>query len=79
MSEKEKSIDLTSIVSTAIQIPGVKVTRDTFLREQFKDLSKEEIETIIEKGPIEAGRSREELKKKVNRIIKDRTAFSTGA
>ena len=39
--KKEKSVDLTSIISTAIQVPGVKVTREAFLREQFKDLSKE--------------------------------------
>lgn len=77
--KKEKKVDLTSVVSSAIQIPGVKVIRETFLREQFKNLSKEEIDLIVEKGPIEAGRTREELKKKANRIIKERTAISTSA
>ena len=77
--QKEKSVNLTSIISTAIQVPGVKVTRDDFLREQFKDLPKDEIDVIIEKGPIKAGCTREELKRKANRIIKERTAISTGA
>ena len=77
--KKEKSVDLTSIISTAIQVPGVKVTREAFLREQFKDLSKEKIDLIIEVGPVEAGCTREELKKKASRIIKERTAFSTSA
>lgn len=75
----EKSLDLTNVISTAIQVPGVKVTRDAFLREQFKDLHKEKIDLIIEKGPIEAGVTRQDLIKKANRIIKERTAFSTGA
>ena len=66
--QKEKSVDLTSIISTAIQVPGVKVTREAFLREQFKDLSKEKIDLIIEVGPIEAGCTREELKKKASRF-----------
>ena len=61
MSEqkKEKALDLTSVISTAIRVPGVKVVRDDFLRDQFKDLSQEEIEVIVQNGPVLAGRSRE--------------------
>lgn len=77
--ENKKSLDLTNVISTAIQVPGVKVSRDAFLREQFKDLSKERIDLIVEKGPVEAGCTREELKRKANKIIKERTAISTGA
>ena len=76
---KEKSLDLTSVVSNAIKLPGVKVTRDTFLREQFKELEPAAIEEIVEKGPVLAGRSREELKRKASKILKERTAISTGA
>ena len=75
----EKSLDLTNVISTAIQVPGVKVSREVFLREQFKDLPQEKIALILEKGPVEAGCTRAELKKKANRIIKERTAISTGA
>ena len=78
-NKTEKSLDLANIISTAIKIPGVKVSRDAFLREQFKDLPRESIEFIVEKGPVEAGCTREELKRKANKIVKERTAFSTGA
>ena len=78
-AEEKNSIDLTSVISTAIQIPGVKVNREGFLREQFKALSPNELNCIIEMGPIEAGYSRADLKKKANRIIKERTAISTSA
>jgi hypothetical protein len=78
-AREESNLGLTSIITKAIQIPGVKVTRDVFLREQFKNLPKKDIELIIEKGPVEAGCSREELRRKANRIIKERTAISTGA
>lgn len=80
MSEnKEKEFDLAQVISTAIQIPGVKVVRESFLRETFKDLPSDTIDLIIEKGPIEAGCTRQELLNKANRIIKSRTIFSTSA
>ena len=78
-TEEKNSVDLTSVISTAIQGPGVKVNRDSFLREQFKNLSPNDLTRIIEIGPIEAGYSRNDLKKKANRIIKERTAISTSA
>ena len=78
-TEEKNSVDLTSVISTAIQVPGVKVNRDSFLREQFKNLSPNDLTRIIEIGPIEAGYSRNDLKKKANRIIKERTAISTSA
>ena len=77
--KQQKNLDLTSVVTTAIQIPGVKVSRDTFLRDQFKDLPLNELSVILEKGPVEAGCSRELLHRKASRIIKERTAISTGA
>lgn len=77
--ENKKSLDLTNVISTAIQLPGVKVSRDAFLREQFKDSPRERIDLVVERGPVEAGCTREELKRKANKIIKERTAISTGA
>ena len=77
--ENKKSLDLTNVISTAIQVPGVKVSRDAFLREQFKDSPRERIDLVVERGPVEAGCTREELKRKANKIIKERTAISTGA
>ena len=77
--ENKKSLDLTNVISTAIQVPGVKVSRDAFLREQFKDSPRERIDLVVERGPVEAGCTREELKRKANKLIKERTAMSTGA
>ena len=77
--EGNKSMDLTKVVTTAIQIPGVKVSRDDFLKEQFKELSPAEVEVILQKGPVEAGCSRALLERKAGKIIKERTAISTGA
>lgn len=77
--QKNTGTSLESIVSTAIQIPGVKVTRDIFLREQFPDVSKEMIEKIIEVGPVEAGCDRGVLKSMAQKLINNRTLKSTGA
>ena len=67
------------MITTAIQLPGVKVSREAFLNEQFKDYSTEELQNIIAVGPINAGCSRDELERKANRIVKERTALSTSA
>jgi hypothetical protein len=77
--KQQKNLDLTGVVTTAIQIPGVKVSRDTFLRDQFKDLPLNELSIILEKGPVEAGCPRALLQRKASKIIKERTALSTGA
>lgn len=77
-ASNEKSVDLTSVITTALKIPGVKVSRETFLREQFKDLSPDVIALIVKNGPVDAGCSREDLSKKATRIVKERAALSTG-
>ncbi len=77
--KEKKKLDLTNIITAAIKIPGVKVVREAFLREQFKNETKEKIDHIIEEGPVNAGISREELKRKAKRIVKERAAITTGA
>lgn len=74
-----KNIDLTTIITTAMQIPGMQVDRESFLREQFKDKAPDVISLIVENGPVLAGCTREELQRKAQNIIKECTAFSTGA
>lgn len=76
---EKKSMDLTTVIASAIQVPGVKISRELFLREQFQDLEREKVDLIVSKGPILAGCSRELLMKKANRIIKERAAITTGA
>lgn len=72
-------ITLDSVVSTAIQLPGVKVNRETFLREQFQKESQEIIEQIIEVGPVNAQITQEVLNRMAKRLINERTIVSTGA
>lgn len=83
MSSKETKqttgFELTTVITNAIKIPGVKVVRESFLREQFKDESTERLNQILEKGPVVAGCSQAMLQKKASRIIRERTAISTGA
>lgn len=79
MSEKTMNTSLVEVIKTAIQIPGVKVDRELFLREQFKGKNPEIIERIISEGPVNAQCTRAELKKLAQRIVNDRTLKSTGA
>ncbi len=79
MSEKTMNTSLAEVIKTAIQIPGVKVDRELFLREQFKGKNPEIIERIISEGPVNAQCTRAELKKLAQRIVNDRTLKSTGA
>ena len=83
MAKKEQktevNISLENVVATAIQVPGVKVNRELFLREQFQKESKELIEAIVENGPANAQVSQETLRKMAKRIINERTIVSTGA
>ena len=70
---------LVDIVSTAIRIPGVKVNRESLLREQFKDLPPEHIQLIVAKGPVEANCSRSELRKIAKNLVKKKTLISSSA
>ena len=75
----EANVSLENVVATAIQVPGVKVNRELFLREQFQKESKELIEAIVENGPVNAQVSQDTLRKMAKRIINERTILSTGA
>ena len=77
--ERNVNLSLTEVISTAVQIPGVKVNRDAFLCEAFKEADDAQRQILLEKGPIAAGFDREQLKKKAQRLIQERTVMSTGA
>ena len=83
MAKKEQklktNVSLENVVTTAIQVPGVKVNRELFLREQFQKESKELIESIVENGPVNAQVSQDTLRKMAKKIINERTIVSTGA
>ena len=78
-SESNMNLSLTDVICTAIQVPGVKINREDFLRNQFKKESLERVSQIIECGPIVAACDRNELRKAAQRIVNDRTVFSTAA
>lgn len=75
----EENISLETVISTAIQIPGVKVNRELFLREQFQKESQDLIGTIVEVGPVNAQIGKDTLRKMAKKIINERTIVSTGA
>ncbi len=80
MADLEKikeNVSLENIISSAIQIQGVKVDRDSFLRNQFKDEPYNLINTIVEKGPVEANYSRGTLKKMAKALIEKRAIASS--
>lgn len=80
-NEKQNCNDfsLENIVTTALQIPGIKVNRNQLLADYFKNQKDVSVEEVLTKGPIEAGCSRETLSKIADRIIFDRTAMSSVA
>lgn len=75
----KENVSLENIIASAIQIQGVKVDRDSFLRKQFKDESDELMNTIVEKGPVEANYSRDTLKKMAKALIQKRAVASSAA
>lgn len=77
--KNESNVSLESVISTAIQIPGVKVNRELFLRERFQKESKELVDQIVELGPVDAQISQDTLRKMAKRLINERTLVSTGA
>lgn len=78
-SENSMAVSLPDVISAAIQVPGVRVNRDSFLCEIFKEVDRDVLQSIIEKGPVEAGIERAILKQKAHKLIQARTALSTGA
>ena len=74
----EKELALESIISTAIQIPGVKVSRDQFLAETFAT-ENVAIQDVLDFGPVAAGVSRDRLALIANKHILKRTSQSSAA
>lgn len=77
--QPQKTTDLTSVVSAAIKLPGVKVDRNAFLRDQFKEVPLDDLKIILENGPVQAGYSQADLKRMASRIVKSRSAVSSSA
>lgn len=77
--ELSTNITLEGVIQTALKIPGVKVNRETFLREQFKDFEPAAIDKIVALGPIKATCSQDDLHRRAHKLLNERTLVSTGA
>ena len=78
ISKEEKNIALESIISSAVQIPGVKVNRKKFLAEIFAT-EEVNIQNILENGPIEEKVSQTKLNEISKKLILKRTSQSSAA
>lgn len=71
-----KQMMLEEVITNAVQIPGVKVNRKQFLAEQFASRA-DNLEEILDKGPIEAGIKREDIILLSKKLILARTSQSS--
>ena len=80
MSENnvEKEFAIESVITTAIQIPGVKVNRSKFLAELFAT-ENVTIQDVLDLGPVSAGVSQERLAAMSKKLILKRTSQSSVA
>ena len=82
MEEKDndltKQMMLEEVITKAVQIPGVKVNRKQFLAEQFASKS-DNLEEILDKGPVEAGIKKEDINLLSKKLILTRTSQSSMA
>lgn len=74
----EKELALESIISSAVQIPGVKVDRKKFLAETFAS-EDYPIQGILDSGPIAVGVSQDKLALFAHKLILKRTSQSSAA
>lgn len=73
-----KEFALETIVVNAVKIPGVKVSRQSFLENTFAKLPYD-MDRIYAEGPVNAGVTREELKRIAVKLIYTRTSESSVA
>ena len=76
--QQTTELALESIISTSVQISGVKVSRDKFLAETFatEDVT---LQDVLDFGPIKAGISQDKLSLISNKLILKRTSQSSAA
>lgn len=74
--QQTSELALESIISTSLQIPGVKVSRDKFLAETFatEDVV---LQNILDLGPVKAGVTQDKLALISNKLILKRTSQSS--
>lgn len=75
--EKGNGNSLENVISTALQVPGVKVNRTGFLAEEFQNEPQDRLNQILQVGPVEAGCSQKQLHKLASSLVLKRTAQSS--
>lgn len=75
-SKIEKEVALENVITSAVQIPGVKVNRNKFLAEIFAS-ENVEIQDVIDLGPIQANISQDKLSQLAGKLILKRTSQSS--
>lgn len=75
-NDSTKQLILEEVITHAIQIPGVKVNRKQFLAEQFATKA-DNLEEILDKGPIEAGIKSDDIVHLSKKLILVRTSQSS--
>lgn len=78
LSKSDSSAVFETVLTNALKVPGVKVNRQTFLREIFQDKPQATYNQIVELGPVTAGCTQKELDKMAAALITKRTMQSTG-
>ena len=78
-SSKDGGKPLMVVLNQAMRIPGMKVDRERFLREQFASAPRQVIEDMVKRGPVAAGCDRKILYKMARQIVLKRTGQSTSA
>lgn len=74
--ENVKDFSLENVITTAIQIPGVKVNRKEFLSVMFAS-EEVELQNVIDYGPIKCEIPQEKLLSMANKLILKRTSTSS--
>lgn len=72
----QQELALESIITSAVQIPGVKVNRKKFLSETFANEGVV-LQDILDSGPVEANVPQEQLTRLANKLILKRTGQSS--
>lgn len=72
-----QNLSLENIITTAVQIPGVKVSRESFLMETFAAEDDATRQAILTQGAVQAGISREQLTRIAKKLILARTSQSS--
>ncbi|WP_051454299.1 EcsC family protein [Ruminococcus albus] len=72
------NFDIRVIVEKALELPGVRINREEYLRREFsKDKYKKILDDIIKQGPIKAGIKHDDLEKHAKKSINLETTKAT--